>query len=322
LRILEIQMKEYTDWSARHARLRAEMVAVGFAIFLCARLGVSVSGGSFLGLDFPQWFTRDVLAFWLSLLFLYLFVHFSVRTRAEMPRVSSHAARLNRAIERISKIAKRTSELVSRFSGALLARRLAIWDEAVREVSVVPNASDMALLRDLGNKLDSLQVMTERIEAPMEQNKKEDVSSPYAVIEGNVFQLEARQLIETLAKLDEVGHALNRRTVALEKALTETRQVLSDAQSFFSNEKGQGAEDLNGKLAAAVGELRAVLLEFKSSRRAFSLERNVFSVAIPKYLSLLMVGLSADAILKGAEVASAHVALFVQSRLDLLSGLA
>lgn len=315
-------MAEHQDWSARHVRLRAEMVAAAFVTFLCARLGVSISGDAFLGLKFPAWFTSDVLAFWLTLLFLYLLLHFSVRTRAELPRISSQAGRLNRAVQRIDGIRKRTSDLVTRFGGALLSRRLAIWEEALREVKVVPGASEVALLGELGSRLDTLQGITERIEAPAGQEKKEDAKPPYAVIEGNVLQLEARQLLETLTKLEELGRTFDRRTVALNSALAETREVLSDAHTFFSNERGNGAEDLNAKLEGAVGELRAVRQELKSARRAFSLERYAFSVAIPKYVSVLMVVLSADAILRGAQAASVQVASFADRAFGLIVGLA
>lgn len=276
------------------------MVALAILIFLVARfdLRASVSQGV-IGLTLDA--TRAEVAFMLLLAFLFVFWNFQVRTRAERSDMSAYAARLRRTIQHIDGTRNRTAGLFRRFEGAMLSERLGAWDEALRKVTVLPAQADLRQIEKIRVKLERFELISERVQQVLANvaSPREEADQAAHQESAARWREEAQEIVHLLDTMVEMGKSFEERREQLSTALTVTGDVMSDARSFFSDEAGRGAEDLNAKLAAAVDEIRQIGRHLSSEERSWRRDRSLFGVQLPGLISILLVLASIDAVATG-----------------------
>lgn len=279
--------------------LRMALVLSALATFAAARLGVALPEGVFLGLAFPGWITREMVAGALAALTLYLALHFYLRTRVEKAHVFSRSAKLGRAIHRLDTVRAGTESLLASFGGALLSERLKVWDDAVAVLTLSPTDSELKALAALGAQASLFDAAAERVEFVLDEiallRRTPSEEGPDPAGRQRMWEEEARRLLDLLRRMEDVGLLLDNRSKIMRTAVTETRDALKDARYFFSNERQNGPEDLPRHLRAALGELEEIRGALAEGRRAFGFERMLLSVQVPLYGSLALLLLSAEA---------------------------
>lgn len=284
--------------------LRIALVVFSLATFAAARLDIRLPDGIFLGLSFPDWISREMVAATLAVLTLYIALLFHLRTRTEKAYVFSRSARLGRAIHRLDNVRAGTESLLASFDGALLSERLKVWDDAVAVLTLSPMDSELKALAALGGRASLFDTLTERVEFVLDEiallRRTPAEEGPAQETRQRIWEEEAHRLHDLLRRMEEVGLLLDNRARTMKSAVTETRDALKDARYFFSNDRENGPEDLPKHLRTALGELEEIRRTLADGRRVFGFEHMALSVWVPLYGSLALLALAAEAKVRGA----------------------
>jgi ABC-type multidrug transport system fused ATPase/permease subunit len=291
-------MVGHNDWSERHVRLRRRLIILSLAIFFLARLTFPKMGFLISGSITGQPVTKAEAILVLAVAFIYAFLEFSARTRAEAKSIASYSRKLQRTLHAIDQVRARTALAYSSFDGAMLSRRLEGWDATLKAVEPSSRSSDSELYEIMRDLIDRLHAIREGLE-----EARPDPGFAPPVVElnesGMGWESNKRDFLAGLERLTVMVAALAEMRRELGRTTAESREVLSDARGFFADQMG-GVAGLNEQLTRAVASIQGIQNELRSGSRDHYLDRYVFSVHLPKALSIILVVLSADAIIIGA----------------------
>lgn len=282
------------DWSDRHRRLRRLMLASALITLVLARLS-QLAGDDWPGEDFRPYLAEGV-AYGL-MIFIYLFVCFVVRTASESKDVSNFTKRLGRILSRIALARQHTEQLYRGLDGAMMSRRLAVWDSVLREGGPSLLATKRSAMAEIAERLDRLRQSVDKAvrlqSAQLAGSEFAGQSAPEP--QSNILS-EAKG---ALRQMDVAAKQLDDQIRALELALTETRQAIADTRHLFSNSERTGADDINRNLMIAAENLRNLYKKVMHQHWRQHVDHFLFGVYLPSLVALALVILSLPAAFEG-----------------------
>ncbi|MBD9635981.1 hypothetical protein IB277_06690 [Ensifer sp. ENS07] len=271
--------RKSVDWSARHVRLRFELILTASLIAVYSFYDAQLKTSALLPIDFSKVpITIQMGA--LYAFYFYTLLHFFIRTETERRDISSSLARVDETISRISSTREELQRKISPYREPGLSEKLEHW---------------AAKLGDFREQSSAYRSDLEKIEKALQRWKGfldklpdgagKDVLSP----DRESFK---KFIYETVSVNESVLAATLINNDKGDDLLKQICGILKEIRSFTNDSLGAAIDEANASLISEVAMLKKVNRDFLLGRTAFAWERMWASCWIPALVSFLLVSSS------------------------------
>lgn len=271
--------RQSADWSARHVRLRFELILTASLIAAYTFYGAQLKSSALLPVDFSKVpVTVQLLA--LYAFYFYTLCHFAIRTETERRDIWGSLSRVDQTIARITSTREALHRQFDPYRDPELSDRLRDWSSKLRNFG----EQSAAYKSNLEQVKEKLQQMQEFLNNFPDGGRK-GLFDP----ERESFRRFLHEAISDNENVLAINLANNSKG---DTSIQEIRRLLEEMRTFIDSRFNAAIDKANASLIGEVGMLKKINRDFLLGRTAFAWERMWASCWIPALVSVILVASS------------------------------